>query len=155
MAGRATNSEDGTLPSALAESEKDPRAPPPLHTDAGEVTSKEAPPPPHTTVEADTAMAEVDPLVTKTPEESILPPGQGEISRTDLPLPAATRQQGIVTPSAMGGGEDIVSPEPAPRKAAQGWPERMEEALIGSSISDDRSTRHCWRVPREPPNDGV
>lgn len=83
-------------------------------------------------------MAEVNTSVAKTPEESILSPGQGKIGGADLPSPAAIGQQGTMTPSATGGVEDVVPPEPAPEQVAQGRQLKMEEALIGSSISNDQ-----------------
>jgi hypothetical protein len=38
----------------------------------------------------------------------------------------------------MGGEGDIVPPKPTLERAAQGWSNKMEEALVGSSITDDQ-----------------
>jgi hypothetical protein len=38
----------------------------------------------------------------------------------------------------MGGAEDVVLPEPALEWVTQGWPNKMEEALNGSSIFEDQ-----------------
>jgi hypothetical protein len=118
MADLVIDSEDGKIPSFLVESGNGTRVPSPLHMDVGEVSSKEDPPPPNRAAEADVTMVEVDTSAAKTLEEPILPLGQGEIRRADLPPPAALEQQGMVAPSMMGGAEDIVPPEHAPEQVA-------------------------------------